>query len=86
MQMREARTVQRMPAYLGGKIRFNQDYCIMDCLIKNISPKGARITIDSVWDVPESFRLYIARHDKTIDCKIKWRTQGQIGVGFTAAA
>ena len=81
----EARKVQRMPAYLGGKIIFSQNYCVFDCLIKNISPKGARITIESVRNVPDSFKLYIARYEKVFQCKTQWRGTGQLGVSFSEA-
>lgn len=82
----DARDIQRMPAYLGGKIIFSQNYCVFDCLIKNISPKGAGITIKSVGNVPDAFKLYVARYDKVFYCKTKWRNNEQLGVSFSEAA
>lgn len=79
----EAREHQRLPAYLGGEIRFNQNLSTFECLIKNISEKGAMISIDTVWDVPKTFCLYIAKHDKFYDCQTRWRTRSKLGISFT---
>jgi len=82
MLRHEARKHQRLPAYLGARIHFEHKASTFDCLIKNISDKGALIAIEGVWDIPETFHLYIAKFDKSYSCHAKWKTGNKLGVSY----
>lgn len=78
-----ARKTQRLPSYLGAKIFFENKPSTFNCLIKNISGKGAYLKIDSIWDIPETFRLYIDKFDKTVECHVHWKAHGKLGVSYS---
>ncbi len=53
-----------------------------DCLIINISDRGARLYTEAP-DVPDSFQLIISGETQTRhECRVIWRLGGEIGVNF----
>lgn len=86
MSQPDARKHQRLPAFLGAKIHFGNSLSTFDCLVKNISDTGALINIETVWDIPETFRLHIATLDRSYECQIKWKTHNKLGVSYTGNA
>jgi len=83
MQKHDARKHQRMPAYLGARIFFAHKPSTFDCLVKNISDKGAQITIETVRDIPEVFRLHIAKYNMSYECQTRWKTHNRLGVSYS---
>ena len=57
---------------------------VMICVVRNISPEGAAIDIETPVFVPQRFRLVIARNSSVHDCEIVWIQQKRIGVAFVA--
>ncbi len=83
MPMQEARKNQRSPTYLGASIYFDDKSSTFDCLVKNLSENGARLAIDTVWDIPRNFRLYIPKYNDYYTCLTKWKTHNNLGVHFS---
>ncbi len=55
-----------------------------DCMITDISKRGARLFADGV-DVPDRFDLLISgEHGVRHECQVVWRLGGEIGVNFVA--
>jgi PilZ domain-containing protein len=54
-----------------------------DCMITNVSRRGARLLIDGA-DVPDQFHLLI-EPDEHRECRVVWRLGGEIGVAFVDA-
>jgi hypothetical protein len=42
----ERRVLHRRRTYLGGKISFDDSYCVVECLIRDMSRNGARLIVD----------------------------------------
>ena len=53
----------------------------MPCVIADISASGARLSVDSVRDVPDEFILSLNVHLMR-KCKVMWRKRTQVGVRF----
>jgi len=83
MPSQDARKTQRFPAFLGVNISCTHKTTVFDCLVKNISDKGALIKIERIWDIPENFRLYIKKYDKSFYCSVQWKTHNRLGVSFS---
>lgn len=83
MPRQDARKNQRSRAFLGAKIFFDHKPSTFDCLVKNFSDKGALIDIETIWDIPETFRLYIEKFDKSFECRIQWKTHNKLGVSYS---
>jgi len=80
----ERRKHIRMPTYLGGRIAFNHLYATMDCLIRNLSPIGARLIFSAPTVLPAKFVLSIPSRDQAINARIAWRNENEAGVVFDA--
>ena len=59
--MVEKRKAVRSRTLLGGVIAFNDRASTMDCQVRNLSPRGAKVTFNNTATVPDQFDLKIAR-------------------------
>jgi hypothetical protein len=82
--MQDRRREQRWPAYLGGTITYSKRVAVLDCLVRNISPRGARLTIAS-GIVPDAFELHIPQQQAEYHARMRWRSADAIGVEFSHA-
>jgi hypothetical protein len=81
--MQDRRREQRWPAYLGGTITFSKRVAVLDCLVRNISHSGARLTIGS-GVVPDAFDLQIPQQQAEYRARMRWRSAEAIGVEFAS--
>jgi PilZ domain len=83
--MSERRIAQRQKSFLRGCIYFN-NRSATDCLIRDISPTGARLIFSDTVSVPDMVDLYIPQKDQMLRAQVQWRHGDEVGVGFPAAA
>jgi len=79
----ESRAVPRRKTLKAGHILFNAGRSSIDGTIRNLSPRGARLTVASVVGIPDTFDLQLegAAHTRQ-PCRVKWRTLRELGVEF----
>ena len=77
----DKRSMQRRSTLKGGKIVFNAGRSTIDCTVRNLSAKGAKLLVNSVVGIPDTFDLVLQGHSKQ-PCRIKWRRLKEIGVEF----
>jgi hypothetical protein len=80
--VQERRRVPRGRTYLGGKIVFNDRYSSMDCLIRDMSPNGAKVIFTNTVGVPDEFDLEIKKTCETRRIRVVWRRADEAGVMF----
>ena len=80
--MRDRRKTVRTRAYLGAQIAFNQRSCVMDCLIHNFSPEGAKLVFSNTVTVPQEFDLSIPKQEQTLRVRMVWRRADEVGVAI----
>lgn len=80
--MSERRGVGRVRTFLRGRISYNNGSSTMDCLVRDLSAGGARIALDGAMTLPEVFDLIIPQKGVTRRCRLCWRREDEIGVGF----
>lgn len=80
--MAHNRKVDRQPSYLGGRISYNQDLWTEDCIVRNASRTGAKLTVKDPRKLPDHFNLSIPCKGETYRARIKWREANQVGVEF----
>ena len=83
--MSERRIAQRQKSFLRGCIYFNNRRSATDCLIRDISPTGARLIFSDTVTVPDMVDLYIPQKDQMLRAQVQWRHGDEVGVGFPAA-
>jgi len=77
----DKRAAQRRSTLKGGKIVFNAGRSTIDCTVRNLSSTGAKLNVNSVVGIPETFDLILDGHSKQ-PCRVKWRRLKEIGVEF----
>jgi len=79
--MTERRTAMRRRTLLTGRIEF-LDRSMFDCVIRNLSDRGAKICCDQHVVLPDVFRLFIEKKDEKRDVRAIWREKDGIGLQF----
>jgi hypothetical protein len=80
--MQERRTNARVRSFLGGKIVFNNRCSSVECLLRNVSPTGARILLSETVTIPEDFELEIPKQGRRVRARLTWRKAEECGVRF----
>lgn len=83
--MEERRRTQRLRTYLGGQIAYHPRCPRVVCLVRNLSPNGARLVFQRPVTIPEFFDLSIAQRGDHRHVKLIWRSESEAGVRFEMA-
>ena len=67
-------------------IYFNNRRNAVDCLIRDISPYGARLIFSDAVTTPDVLDLYIPQKEQTLRIHVIWRHGQEVGVAFAQAA
>ena len=78
MEKREPRTRTLKTA----RIVFNNGRSVIDCVVRNLSSRGALLVLPSVLGVPETFELHIESDGSCHAARTVWKGHGKIGVAF----
>jgi hypothetical protein len=84
--MSERRRSTRQKSFLRGCIYFNNRRSATDCLIRDISPTGARLIFSDTVSIPDKVELYIPQKEETLRAHVQWRHGDEVGVAFGALA
>jgi hypothetical protein len=85
--MLDRRQSARDKVIYGGVAEIGKDNAKRDCVVRNISEKGARIEFDNVVNLPkEQMSLTIARKGRSFLAKIIWWRDNFVGVAFSSQA
>jgi hypothetical protein len=78
----ERRQHPRMRTLKSARILFNHHQSAIDCTVRNLSPRGARLDVASALGIPDEFDV-IFDADRTIrPCRMVWHKETQLGVEF----
>lgn len=78
----ERRRVTRQKSFLRGMVYFNNRRSVADCLIRDISPLGARLVFSDAVSTPDALDLYIPQKEQTLRTQVIWRQGQEAGVAF----
>ena len=74
----------RSRSLLTGKIVLDDGAVSYDCVIRNLSTKGARVRIASSIGLPGEVGLLVVKEGLLFDAAVAWRRGDQIGLTFSA--
>ena len=80
--MGDLRESARRRTLKGGKIVFSSLFASIDCVVRNLSPGGACLEVESQHGIPDDFDLMVAADGSLRKCLVAWRSGNQIGVTF----
>ena len=81
MDKQEHRAHPRFKVYKGGKLSFNNESSIVDCVVRNLSEGGARLQFPSHFDCPRFVVLRISG-GKAYNCEVRQFANNIMGVKF----
>ena len=71
--MLERRKSFRGRTFLGASITVPERNASLDCLVRNLSPEGAKLAVDGPASVPDEFDLTISQKQRTVRARTIWR-------------
>lgn len=80
----ERRSSTRYRVFKGGRLSFNKGYGALECLVRNLSDRGARLALGETTAVPKAFSLEIAGEGISRSAIVRWRSPAAVGVEFEA--
>ncbi|MCE4224412.1 PilZ domain-containing protein [Methylobacterium sp. C25] len=82
--MSERRQARRGRVYLGGRIVHRRIRSETNCVLRDMSPGGARLAVSQAVPLPASFDLVVDAHEMTRAVELIWRKGDEAGVRFAA--
>jgi hypothetical protein len=76
----ERRAAERSRAIKGGLIRFDRG--TMECVVRNLSSRGARLSLADIAAVPGKFQIKIGPDGEWRNATARWRRGNEVGVSF----
>ena len=64
---------------------FNHRQSSMDCILRNLGERGARLTFAHAASLPDEFDLQVPRMERSFRARIVWRRRDELGVSFRDA-
>jgi hypothetical protein len=80
--VRDKRVAPRRRVLLGSKIAHSDGDFFVDCLIKDISAAGARVSLDGQHLVPDTVNLVFFRDRLVYESRVAWRAAPEFGLEF----
>jgi hypothetical protein len=81
LSLNEKRRAVRRRVFKAGRIVFNRGRSSIDCTVRNLSTRGARLEVPSVVGIPDAFFLITAGAADQ-PCRVVWRRLKELGVAF----
>jgi hypothetical protein len=81
--MDDRRHTPRSRTFLQGRVFYNNRRQSADCIIRELTDDGARLTFTDPVGLPHVFELHIPNRDQTIRVETAWNHGTEVGVSFT---
>jgi len=79
--MNDNRGSFRYRTHREGKILLGKGNTI-NCIVRDISTKGAGLELATAATIPDEFILYIPQQNQRFHCRVVWRKENKIGVQY----
>lgn len=80
--MIERRSATRRRTIIGGLIEQPGTRGTMSCMVRDLSPAGARLEFHNTGTVGDRFALVMPQKGRRAEARVVWRTFGEAGVAF----
>jgi hypothetical protein len=78
----ERRTSTRQRTVLRGCIYYDKRSAAADCLVRDVSDRGARLELSENVVIPDLIELYIPKKEETHHARVLWRHDNEVGVAY----
>ena len=84
--MVERRSSARKKSFLQGRVYYDNQRSSVDCLVRDISERGAKLVFSDAVTIPNVVELYLPGKDEVHRVRLQWHKGDEIGVDFGLAA
>ena len=81
----DARVAPRRKVLKAGIAASNNRHLTVSCTVRDLSATGARLRVDNMLGIPDTFELIIAVDGLEANCQVVWRKTNEVGVKFLGA-
>ncbi len=81
-QVEQARKSRRMKAMKSGRVVIHSSGTGIDCVVRSLSPSGARLSFAHPFDLPAQFELYLLTENVRVSASVAWCKGLDVGVKF----
>ncbi len=81
----EPKIAIRQRTFLRGTLFYDNRRVSIDCIVRDMSESGARITFDYPVTVPDNVELFIPNKQQTLPARVRRRAPNEIGISFEVA-
>ena len=81
----EPKIATRQRTFLKGTLYFDNRRASIECVVRDISNSGARLTFDHPANVPDNVELFIPNKKQTLRARVQRRAPNEIGIAFEVA-
>jgi hypothetical protein len=78
----EPQAAIRQRTFLKGTLYYDNRRASIECLVRDISDSGARLTFEHPVIVPDNVELFIAQKQQTLRARVQRRGPNEIGIAF----
>jgi hypothetical protein len=78
----DKRRWDRRRLFLRGFIRFPKNNTTVDCIVRDISERGARLRFKHALPIPEAIELHIPSKGQIVQSKLAWVDNCEAGISF----
>ncbi len=81
----DARVAPRRKVLKAGIAASNNRHLTVSCTVRDLSATGARLRVDNMVGIPDTFVLIISVDGLEANCQVVWRKPNEVGVKFLGA-
>ena len=78
----EPQVAIRQRTFLKGTLYYDNRRASIECVVRDISDSGARLTFDHPATVPDNVELFIPNKQQTLRARVQRRGLNEIGLAF----
>jgi hypothetical protein len=72
----------RQRTFLKGTLYYDNRRASIECVVRDISDSGARLTFDHPATVPDNVELFIPNKQQTLRARVQRRGPNEVGIAF----
>jgi hypothetical protein len=84
--MTERRQAARKKSLLQGRVYYNNRRSSVDCIVRDISERGAKLVFGEAVAIPDVIELYLPGKEELHRVVVQWRRGNEMGVDFSHIA
>lgn len=78
----ERREARRNKVFKGATISYNFGFCALQCVVRDLSERGARLAFGDTTGIPRSFEIQLAGSVQRRKAHVRWRDRERLGIAF----